>query len=97
MKKLISFFVLVSFLILMAGCYSQKFVVGEGAKGNQVVSERQWYILWGLVPLNTVDVQKMAAGATNYTIVTEHTFVDQLIAAFTGIVTVSPKTVEVRK
>ena len=53
--------------------------------------------MFGLVPLNEVKTKDMAAGATNYTIKTQATFVDGLISIITSIVTVSCRTVEVTK
>lgn len=96
-KKFVAIFLLVAFAMMFAGCYTQTFVVGNGGQNTTQVEERQWYILWGLVPLNTVNSNAMAGNADNYTIVTQHTFVDVLIGIVTGIVTVSPKTVKVTK
>jgi hypothetical protein len=95
-KKLVCFILLLAMLGTI-GCYTQNFIVGSGPKGNTVVAERQWYILFGLVPLNTVDTQKMAGGATNYKIMTQQSIVDVVINIFTGIVTVASRTVEVTK
>ncbi len=90
--------VMTAIMMLSAvGCFSQTFVVGNGAKGNQTEDARQWYILWGLVPLNTVDSKAMAGDTKNYTVNTEFTFVDWVISIFTGFVTVYPKTVTVTK
>jgi hypothetical protein len=72
-------------------------VVGDGAKAASVQQERQWYVLWGLVPINTVDTAQMAGGATNYTVKTEHTALDVIINIFTSVVSVTSRTVEVRK
>ncbi len=41
--------------------------------------------------LSTVDAKAMAGGADNYTIVTQHSFVNFVIGIVTGIVTVYPK------
>jgi hypothetical protein len=96
-KKILTLLILGMFAFSSAGCFTQKFVVGNGAQNNTEMSAKQWYILWGLVPLSTVDAKAMAGGADNYTIVTQHSFVDFVIGIVTGIVTVYPKTVTVTK
>jgi hypothetical protein len=83
-------------MVLMIGCTTHIHVVGQGGTAK-AESARQWYILFGLVPLNEVKTKDMAAGAANYTIKTQATFVDGLISIVTGIVTVSCRTVEVTK
>jgi len=39
-------------------------IVGEGAKGNSEVVQRQWYVFWGLL----VDTNSMAGGVEAYNI-----------------------------
>jgi hypothetical protein len=95
LKKIISLAVISVFLL--TSCYTINHKVGQGAQGSAKVSERQWYVLWGLVPINNVDSQQMAGGATDYTVTTEMTFVDVVIGAFTSIVTVTPMSVHVTK
>lgn len=88
------------FMVLIfafSSCYTLTHVVGSGAKGGQTTEKRQWYALWGLVPINEVDSKMMAGDARDYTIVSQHTFVDLVISAFTGMVTVQCKTVKVTK
>ena len=94
-KKIISLAVISVFLL--TSCYTMTHKVGEGAKGNSTTSERQWYVLWGLVPINSVDSKQMAGGAKDYTVTTEMTFVDVVIGAFTGLITVQPMSVKVKK
>ncbi len=94
--KLLSIILIFIFMFL-CGCYSITHTVGDGAKNNQTSTERQWYILYGLVPLNEVDSKAMAGSASDYEITTEMTFVDGVIGIFTGIITVQPRTVTVKK
>ncbi|MGQ9818995.1 MAG: Bor/Iss family lipoprotein [Candidatus Kapaibacteriales bacterium] len=97
MRKFIAVILLISLSIISFACFTQHHVIGEGAKGNQVVTERTWYVLWGLVPINKVDTKEMAKGAKNYEITTQFSFVDVLIGIFTGFfATVYPMTVEVK-
>lgn len=54
-------------------------------------------MLWGLVPLNTVDAKAMANGASDYTVVTQMTFIDGLISALIGGLSVGARTVSVTR
>ncbi len=94
-KKIIAIFVVCAFL--MTSCFTMKHNVGNGAQGNTTMEQRQWYVLWGLVPINSVDSKSMAGGATDYTVETQMTAVDVVIGIFTGLVTVQPMTVKVKK
>jgi hypothetical protein len=81
---------------LLTSCYTLTFAVGEGAKTGVEVREKNHYLLSGLAPLKTSDPQKMAGGATDYTVTITHTFVDGLISSLTfGIYT--PTTTIVKK
>ncbi len=83
--------------LIMASCMTLEHTVGTGAKGNTVVEKKQWYALWGAIPINKVDSKEMAQGATNYTIKSQFKFVDYVITYFTSVVTVCVQTVEVTK
>ena len=80
-----------------SGCFTMNHVVGKGSQTGAVQQDRQWYILWGLVPLNKIDTHTMAGGASDYTIKTEYTPLDFLINIVTSLVTIESMTVEVRK
>lgn len=98
MKRLIIFVVLVILLFLpMQGCYTQRVTVGTGGTDTEVVEKKSWYALWGLVPMNEFDASELAEGVTDYTVEYEMTFVDGIVSIFTGIVTISPRTVRVYK
>ena len=84
-------------LMMFTACYSSLHVVGNGASGNDVKEVRQWYVLFGLIPINEVDTHEMAEGATDYEIKTEFTVVDIIIGCFTGMVSIQPQTVTVTK
>jgi hypothetical protein len=83
--------------LFMTGCFTHQHVIGTGAQTGAQVEAKQWYALWGLVPINTVDTNQMAAGANNYTITTQTSFIDAVIGIFTGIVTIYPRTVAVQR
>ncbi len=97
MKNFKALFLALVMLVSFTSCYTLEHQVGQGANSGNSVEKRQWYVLWGLVPINEVDSKAMADGATDYTIETKHTFVDVVIGVFTGFVTVYPKTVKVTK
>lgn len=82
---------------LLVSCTAHIHTVGEGPKGNTVMKQKQWYILFGLVPLNKVDTHAMAGDATNYEIKTVSNVDDVLISIITTYVTVHPRTVIVTK
>ncbi len=93
-KRVIGVLLLVLFL---TGCAGHVHTVGTGPQGSSVVEARQWYVLWGLVPINDVDTSVMAAGAGNYQIETEQSFLDVVINIFTGMITVQSRTVTVTR
>ena len=81
-----------------SSCFTLTHQVGDGAQSGVTVSKKQWYAVWGLVPIGEeVDTREMADGKEDYTITTQHSFVDMVISAFTGIVTIQVKTLEVTK
>jgi hypothetical protein len=84
-------------VILFSSCFTLTHTVGSGGSGGEKIEKRAWYILWGLVPLNTVESKAMAGNATNYTVTSSRTALDVIINIFTGIVTVGSQTVTVQK
>lgn len=97
MKNIFASLLIISLLsITFSSCYTTTHVVNDGAQGMTQVNQKAWYALWGLVPINNVDSQAMAAGNENYTITDQVTFLDYVIGAFTSWVTIVPKTVKVQ-
>lgn len=97
MLKRYSAILMIACMLLVIGCATHVHKVGKGAQGYDVSNARQWYILWGLVPINEVDTDAMAGGASDYEITTSATVIDILIGAVAGSVTVSSRSVSVRK
>ena len=97
MKKLVLLVVLAAVLLVLVGCAAHTHVVGNGAQTGVMEEQRQWYVLWGLVPINDVQTETMAAGTTDYTIKTEQSALDVIINIFTGAVSVYSRTVTVTK
>ena len=84
-------------MFLFSGCFTHQHIVGDGPQTGITEETREWFILWGLVPINEVDSSEMAAGASDYKITTEHNALDVIISFFTSIVTVYPRTVTVTR
>ena len=97
MKKMIKIVTIVLLLLVFIGCTTHIHKVGNGPQTYNSQEERQWYILWGLVPLNEVDTNDMAGDAKDYEITTELTPLDILIGIPAAWVTVSSRTVTVIK
>jgi hypothetical protein len=98
MKKSLKSVSLILFIAaVMSSCYSISHTVGTGSSTGEIIKKKQWYILYGAVPLNKIDTKALAGNATNYTITTKHGFVDYLIGAVTGFVTIKPMTVVIKK
>ena len=87
--------VLVSFLC--TGCHVHSHRVGGGATGIGEESARQYYILFGLLQLNEVNVQRMAGDLSSYDVRTESGLVDFLISAVLFPVTMTTRTVTVER
>ncbi|TXD82242.1 hypothetical protein ESY86_15160 [Subsaximicrobium wynnwilliamsii] len=80
--------------MLLTSCYSYTSVVGEGAQGNNQVTEWNHYVIYGLAPVGVSDSKQMADGAENYTVYTRQSFVNGLVTAITfGIYSPSVTTV----
>ena len=97
MKNITLIVLTILFAFSMTSCYTLEHTVGDGAQGSTVEKQKQWYALWGAVPINEVDSKEMAGGAEDYTIKSQHKFVDQLITFFTAYVSITVQTVEVKK
>lgn len=69
----------------LTGCFAMTHTVGDGGNGASQVSQRTWYVLWGLVPINAKDSEELASGATDYTVETERDVLDIVLNVFTGI------------
>ncbi len=83
--------------LFVIGCTTHIHTIGNGPQTGEMVQARQWYILFGLVPLNEVDTHEMAGDAANYEIKTETSAIDILIGIPASYVTVSSRTVTVTK
>ena len=70
MIKAVVMIMIVSSLFLI-GCSTHVHTVGTGSQTGVSNTARQFYLLYGLIPLNSVDTGAMAGGAANYEIQTQ--------------------------
>ena len=66
-------------IITLSSCLSMQYVSGTGASKSIVVKKKQWFALWGMVPLNPVNPKEMAEKSNNYIVKTEFSFGDILL------------------
>ena len=97
MRKTVALFAVIVLLLVAVGCSTNTHIIGKGPQTQQVETARQWYILFGLIPLNTVDTNAMAGNATDYEIKTQLAPIDILIGIPASYITVSSRTVTVTK
>ena len=97
MRKLSRGLAALALTAALSGCYSLEHRVGTGAQGGTETSKRQWYVLYGLVPLGEVESQKLASGATNYDVKSEFGILDILLNIVTGFLTITGQTVTVTR
>lgn len=88
---------LLGLCLLLPGCVYHVHRVGLGPTGLGSESTRQFYLLFGLVSLNEVDVQRLATDLTSYSIETEFSFVDFLLTPLLLPLTITSRTVTVEK
>ena len=94
MKKI---FPIILILVFAVACSTHIHTVGTGPSSGQEEKARQWYALYGLIPINKVDTNTMAGRSSNYEIKTSTTFGDFLVSLIPSMVTVSCRTVKVTK
>jgi hypothetical protein len=97
MFRKFSVVLLIVAMLFVIGCAAHVHKVGEGAQGNDITMARQWYVLWGIVPINEVDTNAIAEGVTDYEITTSVTPIDFVINAVLGNISINCRTVTVQK
>ena len=73
--------------MVFIGCATHVHNIGVGPQIGHKVTARQWYLLYGLVPLNSVDTNEMANSAENYEIQTQTGPIDIVLAFGLGLFT----------
>lgn len=84
-----------SLLMLLCGCMGHTHVVGVGPTGLGTESVRQYYMLFGLVPLNDVDVQRVTGNLSGYEIQSDYGFMDFVLSPLLILFTGTSRTVTV--
>lgn len=84
-------------MTMLVGCMTHEHIVGTGAATGYTESAKQWYLLWGLMPLNNVDTKAMSGAAQNYKIVTQTSLVDAVLNGLGAAISVQVRTVKVIK
>jgi predicted small secreted protein len=88
-KNILTLILVATVAFSTTSCYTTLSNIGSGSKTGVTVSKKQWYLIGGLVPLNEVDAGKLAGDAKDYTIKTQHSFIDLLVGVIlSNIVTV---------
>lgn len=91
--------VLILLSVVFTSCFKSRVDVGNysaAGKTTKVVTAKNHYLIYGLIPLKMADIKNMAAGSTNYTVEMEMGIFDSGIAVITGGLYV-PVTVRVIK
>ena len=87
---------LAALAVTLSSCYTHSYVVGDGPQTGVEMTQKNHFVIYGLVPLSTSNPSEMAGSATNYQVTHTHSFIDGLINALTfGIY--SPTTTTVTK
>ena len=99
MKKAVVMIMIVSSLFLI-GCSTHIHTVGTGPETGLTKVARQYYLLYGLIPLNSVNTDEMAGSVANYEIQTQVGPMDALINTASWVTiagVVSSRTITVTK
>lgn len=84
-----------SLLMLACGCMGHTHVVGVGPTGLGTESARQYYLLFGLVPLNSVNAQRVTGDLSSYEIQSAYSATDLLLSPLLLLFTGTSRTVTV--
>lgn len=93
-----SLLVVMAGLILIGsiGCMAHTHTVGAGSRGmGPPATARQWYILWGIIPINSVDSKHLAGDAVDYTVHSWRSPLDIIINILTHFISIHSRTIEV--
>jgi ABC-type uncharacterized transport system YnjBCD permease subunit len=76
---------------------TQVHTVGAGPTGVEIVRGRNWYWLFGLGRLNSLDPERLAGKATSYRVTTQYTLWDGLLNLIFFPLSIKTKSVWVEK
>ena len=95
MKKILVLLLVIA--MFASSCAAHRHTIGKGPQSGVQADSRQWYALWGLVRIGSVDTLKLAGDKTDYEIYTRVNGIDWLINFFLGWTTIQTRTVTVIK
>ncbi len=84
MKKKTAVLVVATTLLIVT-CSTHVHTIGTGPETGKQATARQYYLLFGLAPLNTVNTSELTGGAINYEIQTQIGPTDVLIGVASAI------------
>lgn len=88
-------------LFLSQGCTIHRHTVGNGPikkQGSQltIAKKKQWFALWGLVPVNTPNTEEMSGNFKDYQIKSSTNFGDMLISFFLSPFSFQTRTIKIQ-
>lgn len=89
--------VALAFCLLLPSCMLHEHRVGTGAIGTGSTSQRQYYWFFGLARINEVDTQRYTEDVVSYDIETEMTFTDLLLSTLLAPISITTRTVTVKR
>ena len=106
MKHSKTFLIILLSSVMLTGCLNTNLVAPENNKVRVLGAKeavryhkeyRNWYLLYGAVPLYTVQPEELIAeqNLTEVRVQTEDTVMDGIISFFTSAITILPQTVVV--
>ncbi len=106
MRKLIALALIAIFTLSSSGCFTMKATapaktpvafISEGKRTSFKQSKKVWFALWGAVPISDNSSARIIAEneLKQVRVTTKITFVDYLIGAVTGVVSIVPATMTV--
>ena len=49
-------------------------IIGKGSQTGVEIKARQWYVFFGWIPLNQVNINEMSGGASDFEIITKRSW-----------------------
>lgn len=84
-------------VLLLTGCFTHTHTIGSGQHTGQEETYHQWYVLWGILQLNSEKDAGKLAEVKKYRITTKFGAVDCVINLFTGVVSIYRRTIVIEK
>ena len=96
MTKIVVLLLVVSMFAISCS-YQHRHLIGNGPQSGVELTRKQWYALWGLVPVNDVNVTELAGNSENYEVYSRRSAGDVFLNLITGLVSFTSRTVTVTK